>query len=74
MGIENKSVAARNWQSGERLTIKRHEGVWRNAGTVLYLDCNDFTQLYTFVKMQRNVYTHRDEFYCMLIIPLTHKN
>ena len=36
MGIANRSVVPGNWRSGERLSIKRHEGVWRDATTVLY--------------------------------------
>ena len=137
MGIANRSVVPGNWRSGERLRIKRHEGVWRDATTffltfcwcgpfswvfieffailllfyvlvfwpqdmwdlssltrdwtctpcigrwrlnhwvtrevpLLYLDCKDFTQLYTSVKTHRNAHTHKGEFY-LLIIPHTQK-
>ena len=37
MGIGSRSVVAGSWRSEERLSIKRHEGVWRDAATVLYL-------------------------------------
>ena len=37
MGIGSRSVVAGSWRSEERLSIKRREGVWRDAATVLYL-------------------------------------
>lgn len=59
MGTENKSVVARNWRSGERLTTKGYEGIWGYEGTVLYLECNDFTQLCAIFKTHSTAHAQR---------------
>ena len=50
MGRANRSVVSGNWRSGERLSIKRHEGVWRDAATVLYLFFKLFVDVDHFLK------------------------
>lgn len=50
MGTENKSVVARNEVRGAVDYKKSMREFGVDDGTVLYLDCNDFTQLYVFLK------------------------
>ena len=54
MGRANRSVVSGNWRSGERLSIKRHEGVWRDAATVLYLFFKLFVDVDHFLKSLLN--------------------